>query len=154
MPSVMTDVDAPATVVWRLVSDVTRMGEWSPETTSAAWLEADAAPTAGARFKGRNRRRAAWSTTCTVTAAVPGREFAFMVGKGETLWRYAISDQGDRCMLTESFEIIREPGVLGRWLTRLATGVPWSRREADLVDAMESTLDRIKAVAEAEAAPE
>lgn len=52
MPSVMTDIDASAAVVWRLVSDVTRMGEWSPETKSAAWLDTAAAPNVGGNCSG------------------------------------------------------------------------------------------------------
>jgi hypothetical protein len=78
---VTAEVHADAGVVHRLVSDVTRMGEWSPETTSCRWLT-DAGPRVGARFRSTNRygfRR--WSTPCTVTAAVEGRR-AFSVGWG------------------------------------------------------------------------
>ena len=50
--------------VYELVSDVTRMGEWSPETTSAEWIDGATGPAVGARFKGRNRNGVArWSTT-------------------------------------------------------------------------------------------
>ena len=34
---VSVDVDAPPEQVFELVSDVTRMGEWSPESTGAEW---------------------------------------------------------------------------------------------------------------------
>jgi uncharacterized protein YndB with AHSA1/START domain len=30
-------IDVPAETVWGAISDVRRMGEWSPETTSCAW---------------------------------------------------------------------------------------------------------------------
>jgi hypothetical protein len=76
---VTAKVDADAGTVYRLVSDVIRMGEWSPETRSCQWL-GTAGAQAGARFRGTNQhgfRR--WSTTCTVTAADDGRRFAFSV---------------------------------------------------------------------------
>jgi hypothetical protein len=50
--------------------------------------------------------------------------------------------------VTESFEIVRRPGPVGRWLTKLGTGVTWAEREADLVGGMEETLRRLKAAAE------
>lgn len=153
MPSASVTIAAPGPVVWRLISDVTRMGDWSPETTGATWLDGSTAPGVGARFKGRNKRRGSWTTTCTVTAATPGREFAFTVGKGETEWSYTITDDDQGCVLTESFEILRPPGIVGRWLTRLGTGVPWSQREADLLVGVRQTLDRIKSVAETDSTP-
>ena len=148
MPSVSTHVKAPAMEVWELVSDVTRMGDWSPETRSAKWLDGAEGPAIGARFKGRNKRRGSWSTTCQVTAADPGREFAFSVGREETRWRYTITDEDGGCELTESFEIVKTPARVGRWLTKLGTGVTWSEREVDLVEGMHQTLARIKAAAE------
>lgn len=149
MIPVSTRIDAPAMRVWELVSDVTRIGEWSPETRSAEWLDGAAGPAVGVRFKGRNKRRGSWSTTCRVTAADPGREFAFSVGRDETRWRYTIVDTDSGCELTESFEIVKTPGVVGRWLTKLGTGVRWSERELDLVKGMHQTLAGIKAAAEA-----
>ena len=44
---------ADAVRVWSLVSDVTRMGAWSPELEAAAWLDGATGPAVGARFKGR-----------------------------------------------------------------------------------------------------
>jgi polyketide cyclase/dehydrase/lipid transport protein len=149
MPSVSTHVSAPADRVWRLVSDVARMGEWSPETISAEWLDGATGPTVGARFRGRNKRRGSWRTTCTVTAAEPAGTFAFRVGRGETTWRYDVASDGDDCVLTESFEIVKPPGPLGRWFTKLGTGVSWSEREDDLVEGMRQTLERLKLAAEA-----
>ena len=85
-------VAASPLVLSRLVSDVTRMGEWSPENTSCRWLGGATTPSVGARFKGTNRRGwRRWSTTCTVTEAEPGRRFAFDVRSGPlaiSSWSY------------------------------------------------------------------
>jgi len=149
MPSESILILAPAGTVWDMVADVTRIGEWSPEAVNATWLDGATGPAVGARFKGHNKRRATWSSTCTVTAATPGREFAFTVGKGETTWRYDLEPDESGCRVTESFEIVRVPGVFGRWSTKLGTGVTWAEREDDLRAGMQQTLRAIKAAAEA-----
>jgi hypothetical protein len=101
------DVDAPAEVVYALVTDVTRMGEWSPENMGCRWLGEPAGPAVGARFRGANRigwRR--WSTTCTVTAAEPGRVFAFSVRYGPlptSDWSYRIEPTATGCTVTETW---------------------------------------------------
>jgi uncharacterized protein YndB with AHSA1/START domain len=141
-------IEAPPEALYALVSDVTRMGEWSPETVRAEWVDAATGPAVGARFRGHNKRRAGWKTTCTVTAAEPGRQFAFEVGKGETAWRYSFAPSGTGTNVTESFEIVREPNVVIRKLNKLGTGVSWEDRPAQMEDGMRQTLERLKAVAE------
>ncbi|MFN2524390.1 MAG: SRPBCC family protein, partial [Mycobacteriales bacterium] len=51
-----TDVDAPADVVWGLVSDLPGMGRLSPENTGGRWSGGATGPAVGARFRGANRR--------------------------------------------------------------------------------------------------
>ena len=41
-------VDVPPQVVYGVVSDVKRMGEWSPETIKCDWIEGAAGPLVGA----------------------------------------------------------------------------------------------------------
>lgn len=48
-------VDAPVQQVWAVVSDVTRVGEWSHECCGAAWLGGADGPAPGVRYRGRNR---------------------------------------------------------------------------------------------------
>ena len=64
--------------VYERVSDITRIGERSPECHTATW-EAGAPGTVGAVFRGRNRVgwAARWSRRRQVTVAEPGRAFAF-----------------------------------------------------------------------------
>lgn len=140
-------VDADAGTVYRLVSDVTLMGEWSPETTSCRWLGA-AGPHVGARFRGTNRygfRR--WSTLCTVTAADEGRRFAFVVGWGPfpiSEWSYAIEPTEQGCTLTETWQD-RRPG----WLRVSSVPVMGiADRSAHNRAGMQATLAALKAAAE------
>jgi uncharacterized protein YndB with AHSA1/START domain len=131
-----------------MVTDITRMGEWSPENTGGAWLDGATGAAIGARFKGTNKRKSGWSTKCTVTAADPGHEFAFTVGKGDTKWRYRFEPSSGGTDVIESFEIVKPPGALGRFFTKVGTGLPWSDREADMVRGMEQTLANLKKAAE------
>ena len=49
-------MDAPPAEVWDLVSDVTRIGEFSPETFEAKWTRGSTGPEVGAYFAGHVKR--------------------------------------------------------------------------------------------------
>lgn len=49
------EIDASPQRVYELVSDITRMGEWSPECYRCEWLDGATTATVGARFRGHNR---------------------------------------------------------------------------------------------------
>lgn len=67
-------------VVWNLISDVTRTGDWSPENTGSRWRHGATGPALGARFQGTNRNGIFyWRTTAVVVAADLARRFAFDV---------------------------------------------------------------------------
>ncbi len=149
--AVSVDIAANPQDVYALVSDVTRMGEWSPECIRCSWAKGATGPAVGARFKARNkgRRGPAWSNTPTVTAAEPGREFAFRrngPGTGSYTWRYALEPIPTGTRLTESFDAERPLGRAMTWMTMKWTGS--ADRDADLHDGMVTTLARIKAAAE------
>src|SRR6187402_62567 len=99
--SVTVTMHAPPERIWDLVSDVTRIGRYSPETFEAEWLDGATGPAVGARFRGhvkRNRKGPTYWTTCTVVTSEPGREFAFAVGPGNhpvNVWRYRLEPAGD-----------------------------------------------------------
>jgi len=148
--SVSTTVAASPDVLYGLVSDVTRYGEWSPENVSGTWLDGAAKGTVGARFKGRNKRKLSWTTTSKVTEAEPGKVFEFETGKKpDTRWRYEIRPiDASSCEVTETMEMVEQPGAVMRFLTKVATGVPWDQRVADLETGMQKTLDGVRAAAE------
>jgi uncharacterized protein YndB with AHSA1/START domain len=131
---------------YALVSDVTRMGEWSPECRRCEWLDGATGPTVGSSFRGHNRvGRYRWSTTSQVMAAAPGREFAFTVmseGRESTRWRYRFEPCEEGTVVTESYEF--------RWAPKIhvVTNV-LMRRDRWLRRGMQQTLGRLKAVAEA-----
>ena len=100
----------PADLVYDMICDVTRMGEWSPICTACWWDEGDG-PRAGAWFTGRNEVPGrTWETRSQVVAAERGREFAFMVGGAWVRWGYSFAPASEGTELTESWEFL-PPGI-------------------------------------------
>lgn len=101
-----TEVRASADQIYSVVSDVTRIPEWSPETRRAEWLTPD-------RFRAWNRRRLGrWRTVANVVEAEPGRNFSFIVqalGGDWTHWTYLIEpgSTAGATRLTEVFRMLR-----------------------------------------------
>ena len=141
-------LDAPPGVVWDLVSDVTRIGEFSPETFEARWVRGATGPAVGAQFKGHVRRNGVgptYWTLCTVTACEPERVFEFAVGTDSVTtnnWGYRLQPEGDGTRVTEYFRL--QPNLPMR-LYWLALGPLRSRTNER---GMRTTLERMKAVVE------
>jgi ribosome-associated toxin RatA of RatAB toxin-antitoxin module len=77
--------------LYDMVSDVTRMGEWSP-VCKACWWDVGDSARVGAWFTGRNELpERTWETRSEVVAADQGREFAFVVGGALTRWGYTFT---------------------------------------------------------------
>lgn len=138
----------PATV-YALLTDLATMASLAEETEAMEWRKGNAA-TPGAVFTGSNRNGSrTWSTKCTVTAADPGRAFAFDVHSAGIIpishWRYDIEPTGDGCTVTEA-TWDRRP----RWILKpaaMTTGV--SDRTGANTEHIKLTLQRLKERAEA-----
>jgi Polyketide cyclase / dehydrase and lipid transport len=99
--------------VYAMVSDVTRMGEWSP-ICRACWWDDGGGPREGAWFTGRNETpERTWETRSQVVAAEPGREFAFVVGGSWVRWSYTLAPVEGGTELTESWQFL--PGGIARF---------------------------------------
>ncbi len=140
---------APADEIWSLVSDVTKIGLYSPETFEAEWLDGATGPAVGARFRGhvkRNGRGPVYWTQCRVKACEPGKEFTFAVeagGKAVNTWSYKLVPAGDGTDVTESFELSPTPPMRIYWAL-----LGWARGKTN-EEGMRRTLERIKDQVEA-----
>lgn len=145
-------IEASPEVLYGIVSDPARMGDLSPECTGGRWLDGATGPAVGARFKGTNKRGIVrWSTKATVVAADPGRDFAFQVGESGTIWRYRFEPDGTGTVVTESRAAAGEYPLVARVFTTLLLGGV-EGHTVELRRGMAETLERLKTVAEAEAA--
>jgi uncharacterized protein YndB with AHSA1/START domain len=146
--SVTREIAAPPERVFEMVSELSRMGEWSPENTGGKWLGGASGPTMGAKFKGTNKSgRHRWSTLVTVTRCEPGRAFEFEVssmGLKVARWGYDIEPNGTGCTVTEHWTDRR-----GRLLATMGPVVSGSDHSGEFNRAgMQATLERLAAAAE------
>jgi hypothetical protein len=75
--------------VWALVSDVTRMPEWSPQVDSVL-LKAEA-PAVGVRFTNRNSHgELQWTTHGEIVRFDPEREIAFRIEENWAIWSFRL----------------------------------------------------------------
>jgi uncharacterized protein YndB with AHSA1/START domain len=133
--------------VWRLLADVTRVGDWSHETHGSEWVDGATEAVVGARFRGRNRRgRTRWSRLCEVTAVEPGRQFEFRtvpsrVYNDSTSWRFDLEPTDGGCRITQSFEVLKLSALADRLFYLL---IPAHR---DRSEALRGDLERLSEVA-------
>lgn len=156
LPTVDADVyiAAPPSRVWALVTDIAQMGHWSPEYRGGEWIDGATGAAAGARFKGRNKRKEReWESVSTVTEAEPEHAFAWAVGdpaNAAATWRFDLAPEGAGTRVRQHVQI--GPGPSG--LTAVIAERPG--REEDIVAAriaehqrnMQATLEGLKAAAE------
>jgi hypothetical protein len=138
---------SPATA-YDLISDITTMSTYSPETVATSWLDGAESPRVGARFKGTNViGKLRWSTKPTITAAKSGARFAFQVpGPSGPLWSYLFEPVDGGTLVTESMSQTTPSPAFIRFMQRRAGAVD---RAADLRRGMIVTLDRLAAAAAA-----
>jgi len=146
--SVTREIGAPAEQVWAMVSDLTRMGEWSPENEGATWLRGASGPRPGARFRGVNRNgKKKWKTVGRIVGADPGRLLTFRItaaGFKVAEWRYELESTATGCRVTETW--IDQRGRIAKALGKPVSGV--GDRTAHNRVTMEHTLERLKSTAE------
>ena len=139
------EINAPVSKVWALVSDVTRMPEWSPQCRI---MKALGPIRPGTRTVNLNRRGLLfWPTTSVITEVVPERKFAFRIPLNTTVWSYDLEPTGTGTRLTETRRAENGVSTVSTAVTKAALGgvEPFER---ELLDGMNLSLQRIKAAAE------
>ena len=152
------DVACPAVAAWELLTNVERIGEFSPECVAAEWLDSATGPVLGARFAGTNRivdetGEAFWIRPCTVTACEPPHRFGYVVGdrydgSPASRWDFTIEAFGDdRCRIRQTFRHVPD-GLTGlRHFVEADVENAASivdRRRVELHSGMETTLRAMK----------
>lgn len=146
-------VHASPDAVYRLVSDVTRTPEHSPEVVRCTWEDGATGPAVGARFTARNAvgRGPAWNNHPVVTVADPGRAFAVSrteKGGGTVVWRYDLEPHADGTLVRQSYEVTSPVTRFGWFIIGTLYGL--KDRRAGLRANMEQSLSRLAAIVEAE----
>lgn len=143
-------IHRPAEMLYDMVADITRMGEWSP-VCKAGWWDEGSSLEVGAWFTGRNENsERTWETRSQVIVAQRGREFAFVVGGSWIRWGYTFTPVADGTEVTESWEFL-PPGV-ARFEERYGDDAPAqiAERTHAAHEGIPETLAAIKRAAEAQ----
>jgi hypothetical protein len=145
-------VAAPVDVVWRVVADVTRTGEWSHECREVAWLRGATHAQPGARFRGRNRSGwLRWSRTCELLVVDPPRRIAWRtittrLFVDSTEWAIALDAAPGGTRIVQTYQVTECP----RWWEWIVVRV--NPPHIDRSSALAEDLRRIGDVAAADAA--
>ena len=145
---VSREISASPAAVFAAISDVTRMGEWSPECHTCEWKGDTAGPAVGATFVGHNRLGdKEWTTEGRVTACDPGERFDFDAMFGDFVfakWGYKIEATDGGCRVTETWVDLRPQRAIEAGAA--VSGV--ADRAAHNREGMEATLAGLAAAVE------
>jgi len=140
------EIHASPEAVYALVSDLPRMGEWSPENIGGEWQDGGRGQ-GGDRYIGHNRAGArAWSVPVMVTVAERGRCFAFVTRPDEgpyVRWTYRLEPRGAGTRVTEVWDVEQLPPAM-----QSATQAQLAERSRYTEAMLATTLAAIKATAE------
>jgi uncharacterized protein YndB with AHSA1/START domain len=139
------DINAPASKVWALISDLRRMPEWSPQ---CRWMKPFGPLRQGTRTLNLNRRnRMFWPTTCTVVEVIPEKKLAFRVDANRSIWSYEVEPNGQGTRVIESRHAENGVSAFSNLSVNALFGGT-TNFERELLEGMNTSLANIKAAAE------
>ncbi|MBA4023370.1 MAG: SRPBCC family protein [Gordonia sp.] len=139
-----TEIKASPEKVWELVSDLKRMGEWSPQCRKVV-VRGGGPVTLGTKTVNVNKRGLlVWPTTAKVVRFEPNKEIAYRITENGSIWSFTITPTDAGVKLTERREAPNNTKKVSQVLINVAMGgeKPF---DAELVDGMNQTLSKIKA---------
>jgi len=144
---------APPEAVWQVLTDVTRVGEWSHECHTATWTDGSTHAAVGAQFRGSNRAGSArWSRPCTIYLCNAPSEFGYRTQGGRlmrdsTEWYFALEPEDGGTCIIQRYRI----RSLAMWADRLGWLIIPAHHDRHA--ALERDLERLAAIAAREAGP-
>jgi hypothetical protein len=138
---------ATAEAVWRIVADVTRVGEWSHECRGARWVKGGTAAAPGVRFRGRNESGIfRWSRSCEFTLVDPPHELVWVTGGwwgrfDSTEWRIVLEPVPEGTRIIQRYDVVHVTPGLDRlyWM--------FIKAHRDRRDALAEDLQRLARLA-------
>lgn len=139
-----TDIAAPPTKVWGLVSDLTNMPRWSPQCRKTIVRGGEIRE--GSKLINFNRRGLLWwPTQAVVTEFVPEKRIAFRIKENWTVWSFELSPTPDGgTHLVQRREAPKGISSLSAGVTKRVLGGA-ETFTAELREGMQQTLAKIKA---------
>ncbi|MFW0794163.1 SRPBCC family protein [Gordonia sp. CPCC 205515] len=144
------EINATAEEVWAVISDLKRMGEWSPQCKKMI-LRGEPVGM-GTKSININRRGVlVWPTTSKIIRFAPNKELGFRVAENKTVWSYTIAPTASGVTVTERREVANGTTKISSFLVDKFMGGT-TNFEAELKLGMAETLGKIKRAAESSAA--
>lgn len=140
-------IAAPPDKVWSLITDVSRMPDWSPELLRMVPLKRGGMRR-GQWYLGLNRRKAVvWPTRNVVAVLEPGRTVAWDTTSSGARWIWEIEPSGEGTHVVHRRPVPARLTLVSRVFAPLFLG--GSVEHADELEAgMATTVQRLKAIAE------
>jgi uncharacterized protein YndB with AHSA1/START domain len=141
------DVAVPPDRVWAVLTDLSRMPDWSPELVRMVPLKPGGLRV-GQWYLGVNRRKAVvWPTRSVVTAVDPGRRLVWDTKSSGAQWIWELTASGSGTRVVHRRPVPRRlTGVSHAFATAFLGG---TEGHADELEAgMAETVARMKAAAE------
>ena len=139
--SASVEVAASPESVWEVVSDVSRMSEWSPECRKIVVLGSPKQGV-GTKLLGLNRRGwAVWPTTSKVVRYEPGKAVSWKTRESGATWHYELTPTASGTRLTGKREL--PAYTLGTRLLAPVIGGADGHDE-ELAAGIRTTLERIR----------
>ena len=142
------EINTSADKVWAVISDLKRMGEWSPQCKKM--IVRGEPIGVGTRTININRRGPlVWPTTAKIVRFVADKELAFKIAENRTVWSYTIEPSANGVTVTERREAAN--GTTTKVSAFLVDKVFGGNDtfEVELKQGMAATLSKIKRAAEA-----
>lgn len=142
-------VPAALDAVWEVVSDPTRVGEWSHECLACEWVDGYDRAQPGARFRGENRQGLTrWGRVCEVVRSEPyelvWRTVPTRLYPDSSEWRIRLTPDSMGTRIEQSYEIVKSSVLEPLYATLLPA-------HRDRRDALRRDLERIGEIAATEA---
>ncbi|MGW0045014.1 SRPBCC family protein [Rhodococcus sp. NPDC003348] len=144
------EIDATADAVWRVISDLERMGKWSPQCKV---MKVFGGPVRqGTRtFNVNKKGLLVWPTSAKVIRFEPGKAIAWRVAENHTIWTYELTPTETGTRVTERREAPTGTTKVSSFLVDKFMGGT-ADFEVEMISGMNLTLARIKSEVESAAA--
>lgn len=145
---VSIEISASPNEVWDVVSDLTRMPEWSPQTRKT--IIRGRPIRVGSRMINVNRRDVrVWATRGTVVTFDPGQRIAWKIAENHSIWSFELHGLADntRTKLVETRDVSGDTTKISKVLIDKFLGGE-ENFEKELTAGMRQTVQRIRLAVE------
>ena len=139
--------NATPEAIWEIVSDITRVGDWSHECKAGVWVDGATSSRPGARFKGSNKNgRQSWTRSNEILSADAPHELSWRTVPSRlypdsSIWTITLEPVDGGTRIVQRFEVVKLNPVLDRLFYAL---IPKHR---DRTEALREDIRRLGEVA-------